>query len=51
MRRFESVPLERHMIGDRDFDVGEFYVNDGHGCILHAPVLYATPKAFKHDYY
>ena len=38
--RFELLPLERHIIGDMDFDVGEFYVGDGHGCILHA--LYYT---------
>ena len=38
-------------IGDGDFDVGEFYVDDGRGCILHAPVLYATPKAFIYDFY
>ena len=36
-KRFELLPLERHMIGSMDFDVGEFYLGDGCGCILHAP--------------
>ena len=41
--RFEWVPLERHMIGSMDFDVGEFCLGDGHGCDFTRPVAYATP--------
>ena len=31
-------------VGDRDFDVVEFCVDDDHGCIIHALVIYATPE-------
>ena len=31
-------------VGDRDFDVGEFCVDDDHGCNIHALVIYATPE-------